>query len=206
MSILFARHGESEANIQYVISNRDLPHKLTPVGVTQAADLAERVASRYDVTMIGTSPILRAKETAKIVSDRLGLPYEIFPGLREFDCGGAEGRSDAGAWAIHNAVVRAWKIEKDYNQYIPPDGESFNDMKSRFLPLITRLIEKHQQLGGDILLISHGGLLNHMLPLVITNIDQAFTSENPLANCELITIRSVNGQLFCAEWGGLHLH
>ena len=47
MRILFTRHGESEANIQHIISNRSLPHQLTEKGVDQAAALAEVSAAQY---------------------------------------------------------------------------------------------------------------------------------------------------------------
>ena len=43
MNLYFARHGESEANIQNVISNRGWPHQLTLNGrQKQAARLAEQ--------------------------------------------------------------------------------------------------------------------------------------------------------------------
>ena len=64
MRVLFTRHGESEANVEGIISNRDLPHRLTVVGIAQAEALAERLGD-FDVRMIFSSPILRARETAE---------------------------------------------------------------------------------------------------------------------------------------------
>jgi broad specificity phosphatase PhoE len=37
MKLYVTRHGESEANILHIISNRDLPHPLTKKGSLQAA-------------------------------------------------------------------------------------------------------------------------------------------------------------------------
>ena len=106
MRILFSRHGESQANILHIISNRDLPHRLTPAGVEQALALAEAV-SGYNLMQVFSSPILRAQETAGIIAARFGLPLTVSPALREFDCGGMEGRGDEEAWAAHREVIAA---------------------------------------------------------------------------------------------------
>ena len=204
MRILFSRHGESEANIQHIISNRDLPHKLTKVGVSQALALAETLTD-WNVKKIITSPILRAQETAEIVAETLGLHPTISAALREFDCGLMEGRKDEEAWAAHLAVIHAWDEERDYERRILPDGESFNDMKARFLPFITDLIAKNIHLSDDILLISHGGMLHQMLPLIFANVDRAFTKHHPLGNCDLVVAHPQNEKLVCSGWAGVKI-
>jgi len=65
--VYFARHGESIANTRHIISNRDLDHPLTPTGRQQSLLLAEKLKDS-DLTMIYSSPIPRALETASIVS------------------------------------------------------------------------------------------------------------------------------------------
>ena len=59
MNLYFARHGESEANIQNVISNRGLQHPLTLNGRKQAARLAEHLKDA-GLAGIFCSPIQRA--------------------------------------------------------------------------------------------------------------------------------------------------
>ncbi|MFO7662130.1 MAG: histidine phosphatase family protein, partial [Chloroflexota bacterium] len=76
MKLIFARHGESLANILHEISNRGLKHPLTSNGREQAAALAQALAFR-SLDHIYTSPILRAIETAVIVAHRLGVEYEV---------------------------------------------------------------------------------------------------------------------------------
>ena len=201
MRILFTRHGESEANLERVISNRNLPHMLTEVGIAQAVDLASRLA-RENVQRIYCSPIPRAKETAEIIAAQLELPFAITPALREFDCGGMEGRGDEKAWQAHNGVVRAWDEDRNYDSRIPPDGESFNDVKARFLPFINQL-QQDEEIEGDILLISHGSVLSQMLPVVLSNVDRPFTQQHPIANCRLIVTSAQDGQLVCSEWAGI---
>lgn len=204
MRILFARHGESEANVQRIISNRDLPHQLTKRGIAQAQALAVKLVAQK-VEAIYASPILRAQQTASIVADRLGLSVVTSAALREFDCGAMEGRGDGEAWAAHQAVTDAWDTLMDFDRRIEPDGESFNDMRARFLPFINRLVIEHNNSAGDVLLISHGAVLIHMLPLVLTNVDRAFTQTHSLGNCALITTFPRNGQLVCSEWADVKL-
>ena len=129
MRLIFARHGESQANVEQIISNRDLPHPLTKQGKAQARELAEMLTQR-NMSAIYASPLLRAQETAQIVSERVGLPLMTTDALREFDCGIAEGRGDAEAWQLLNDVVADWSNRHNYDQRIE-GGESFNDMLDR---------------------------------------------------------------------------
>lgn len=106
MRLIFARHGESVANVEPIISNRDLPHPLTAKGRQQANALADRLAEN-SIVAIYSSPILRAQGTAQIIAQRLGLVVETSAALREFDCGVAEGRGDDEAWRARNQAAKA---------------------------------------------------------------------------------------------------
>ena len=202
MRILFSRHGESEANIQQIISNRDLPHHLTARGAEQAAALADRLAG-WPVRMVLCSPILRARETAAILADRLSVPFTSADALREFDCGIMEGRGDEQAWAAHQTAMQTWLERAEYDFRISPDAESFADVRARFVPLIDQLMSAKTFTDGDVLLVSHGSVLHMMLPLVLANIDRQFVRAHPLGNCDLIVTAVVDGKLVCNEWAGI---
>ncbi len=144
MRIIFARHGESQANLLQQISNRGLVHGLTLRGREQAAALAQRLAPE-GITRIYTSPLLRAVETAVLVADRLQVEYEVVDALREYDCGEIEGRSDAAAWQRWQELFDAW-MERGELDYRLAGGESFNDIRARFLPFIEGLVRDY---GAD---------------------------------------------------------
>jgi hypothetical protein len=108
VKLYFARHGESEANVLRVISNRGATHGLTERGRRQSAELASNLKGA-GVTRVYSSPLLRALQTAEIVSSALGVAYEVTDALREFDCGIAEGRADPEAWALHRRVMDDWR-------------------------------------------------------------------------------------------------
>jgi uncharacterized phosphatase len=202
MRILFTRHGESEANVCRIISNRDLPHKLTAVGISQSLKLAAALV-KWNVRRVIASPIMRAQETGNIIATELGITLMVAPALREFDCGIMEGRGDEAAWIAHQAITQAWDEDQEYNARIQPDGESFNDMKARFLPFVAHMIEENDRDQEDVILVSHGGIMHQMLPLVLTNVDRSFTKKHPLGNCELVVTQPHSTNLVCTQWAGL---
>ena len=202
MRIYFVRHGQSEANVRQVISNRDLPHHLTDLGRQQAEALAGLMAD-VPLVAIYSSPIVRAAETAQIVAASNGLPVEIADALREPDCGSMEGRGDDAAWAEHARATTDW-LEGKFDSRIA-GGESYNDLRARFVPFIERLAAVHGDTDHNILLITHGSLLYMMLPLVLTNIDLASVGEHPMPNTGIISAEEQTNGLVCLEWCGVKL-
>jgi probable phosphoglycerate mutase len=203
MRIYFVRHGQSEANVRQVISNRDLPHHLTDLGRQQAEALAGLMAD-VPLVAIYSSPIVRAAETAQIVAASKGMPVEMTDALREPDCGILEGRGDEEAWAEHARATHDWVVEHKFDSRID-GGESYNDLRARFVPFIDRLVTDHGNTDHKILLITHGSLLYLMLPLVLTNIDFATVREYPMNNTIVITAEKCADGLVCLEWGGVKL-
>jgi broad specificity phosphatase PhoE len=201
MQILLARHGESQANLTHQISNRGLVHGLTPTGREQAAALAERLVDRR-IHRIYTSPLLRALETTILVSRQLGIEYEVRDALREFDCGRAEGRSDHQAWLDWQSVVDDWTVRGLWARRIE-GGESFNDLRMRFIPFLSGLVHQFERTGETILCVSHGGLYRMMLPQVLCNLDDASIREHGgFEYTTWITAEPRQGQLACTEWNG----
>lgn len=196
MNLYYVRHGESEANILEVISNRGCKHGLTEVGRRQAATLGARLQGT-GATRIWTSPLLRAVETAEILSEALGVETEVTDALREFDCGIAESRADAEAWQLHRQVMDAWLQRGDLEARIP-GGESFADMRDRFVPFVGRLREGDN--SGSQILVGHGGLYLCMLPLILSNISAA--PEGGFPNTAYVLAKSVPEGLVCLEWCG----
>ena len=200
MRLYFVRHGQSEANVLRVISNRDLPHGLTELGMQQAAALAQSLAS-VSINKIYASPVLRAIQTAAMVSAALHVPYESAEALREFDCGVAEGRSDEAAWAMWRHVVDDW-CERRFFESRLEGGESFLDIKARFVPFVDRLVQAHRASADNLVLLGHGGIFLCMLPLVLTNLDFASAWKRGLPNTGAIVAEPRPEGLVCISWCG----
>ena len=164
MLVHFVRHGESHANVRHVIANRGAGPGLTDQGREQARNLANGLRDS-EVARLLTSPLARARQTAEILSAVLHVPVELAPELREFDCGELEGRGDAGAWAEHMALVRAWLEDGDLERRIA-GGESLLDIRDRFVPFVTAVCAAVTPGQGDLVFVGHAGPLRRSAPLL----------------------------------------
>jgi probable phosphoglycerate mutase len=203
MKLYFARHGESEANLLRMFSNRGVKHGLTEAGRAQARTLAQ-VLQPASVTRLYSSPLLRAVQTAEIVAELLGLKYEITDALREYDCGVWEDRSDAAGWEEYERVLAAWIERGDWKERME-GGESFDDMRVRFVPFVERLVEQYGDSPTGFGLIGHGGLYRCMLPLVLENIEHDFALKHSIGHTGLVVAEQQGGRLICTAWDGDHL-
>jgi broad specificity phosphatase PhoE len=204
MKFYFVRHGESEANILKEISNRGYKHGLTEKGRQQAAELANNLREAQ-VRHIFCSPLLRAVQTAQILSDTLAIEYDVTDALREFDCGIAESKSDAESWSLHRKVIEDWLIRGIYTARIE-QGESFLDVQGRFVPFIEQLIQEQQEQdeAESLILVGHGALFICMLPLVLKNIHSTPIYHFP--NTGYVLAETCAGGLVGLEWCGIPLN
>jgi probable phosphoglycerate mutase len=200
MKLYFVRHGESEANTRHVISNRDSSFSLTERGRHQAQTLADKLKD-IPFTAIFSSPILRARETAEILSKSFHLPYQVTEALREYDCGILEEKSDEESWRLHRHYYDEWTFRHNYMNK-PAGGESFVDIQNRFLPFVESF--KHES-DDHILLIGHGGLFHLMLPLVLTNIDNDFVRSHGMGHTECVVAELHSDGFVCRQWGDVKL-
>lgn len=198
MRLYFVRHGESEANTRHIISNRESPLGLTPLGRAQANALAERLKN-ITFSAIFSSPVFRARETADILSTSFSIPYQIAESLREYDCGILEDRSDEESWRLHREYFEDWTLRQQYTNK-PEGGECFLDIQNRFLPFITSL-ENHAD--KHILLIGHGGLFHLMMPLLFSNIDNYFVSSHGMDHTECVIGERLSNEWLCEQWGDI---
>jgi broad specificity phosphatase PhoE len=199
MKLYFVRHGESEANTQHVISNRESLFGLTTRGKSQAKALAQNLKN-FPMTAIYSSPVLRARETAEILSQKFHLPYQSTEALREYDCGILEERSDEVSWKLHSEIAEDWTVNHNYLRK-PEGGESFLDIEKRFIPFIESLTHNHLNSQNDILFVSHGGLLQLMLPEILTNIDHDFVRSHGIGHTQCIIAQLLHNELVCKQWG-----
>jgi probable phosphoglycerate mutase len=88
-TLLLIRHGETDWNAEHRWQGHaDVP--LNARGRDQAKALAEELAPE-GVDAIYASDLSRARDTAEIVGERLGVPVVLDPDLREIDVGSWDG-------------------------------------------------------------------------------------------------------------------
>lgn len=147
MKIYLARHGETEYNAKDIICGvTDL--SLTEEGFRQARALAEDCAAHGDIQRIIVSPMLRARQTAGVVAERLGLPIQIEERLREWDYGSFEGKK-RGTPGFDEAKA-AWGCR------MPGGGESVFQLVQRVYNVLDDVRERYA--AENVLLVCHNGI------------------------------------------------
>jgi broad specificity phosphatase PhoE len=146
MKVLLVRHGETDNNATHVFQGYG-PVPLNARGRHQATLVAERLCS-VRPSILYSSDILRAHETATIISQRLQLPVQVCAGLREWNVGAWAGKPTA-AYTAHLEAVNAHPVT-----HIPPDGESQLQTQARMIAQMQTFGEQHR--GETILCVSHG--------------------------------------------------
>src|SRR5689334_15064805 len=90
-SLYLVRHGENWANITREFSHKKVDYSLTPKGILQAQQTAELFKSKQ-IDEIYASPLKRARETAEIIAQALGLDVVVVEHFREVNVGALEGQ------------------------------------------------------------------------------------------------------------------
>jgi probable phosphoglycerate mutase len=137
----YLRHGETDWNARGLSQgNVDIP--LNPTGHAQARSAAERLRHR-GITTIIASPLSRARVTAEIVGDALGLPVRIDQGLREVGFGVQEGQP-----------MSDWFADWLAGRFTPEGAESFAALRQRAVAAVNAATA----LPPIVLVVAHGGL------------------------------------------------
>ncbi len=108
---------------------------------------ARRPRHRQDIV---ASPLLRCRQTAAAIADRLGLDVRIDDGLREADFGAWEGLTFAEVQERYPDDLAAWLASP---KAAPTGGESFAAVSRRVAATRDRLTERHA--GRTVLLVTH---------------------------------------------------
>jgi len=203
MRLYFVRHGESVANLTSEFSCRGFKHPLTSKGVEQAQLLARNLAFRR-IARIYSSPLQRAVQTAEILSVALQVEVEVTGALREWDVGIYEGTTGPQGWQLHRQVQEDWYFNHKLESKMP-EGESFIEIRERFVPFIEGLLQDGQNIDEELVLVGHGGLYICMLPVVFKNIDHEFAVQHGFPNTAYALGETQVDGLYCTEWCGTPL-
>jgi probable phosphomutase (TIGR03848 family) len=146
---LLVRHGTTPTTGKVLPGTAPGLH-LSDDGRKQAQATAERIAAlKHRPVAIYSSPLERARETAQPLSDLLGLPVEIDPGLIECDFG-----EWTGAELKNLRRLPEWRtVQSLPSTFQFPGGESFETMQHRIITTLDRLANSH--LGQTFVAYSH---------------------------------------------------
>ena len=183
------RHGETDWNRERRIQGqRDIP--LNDEGRRQAQSLALHLDSD-DVgwNALYSSELARARETAKIVGYRLGLPVTVDKRLRERDFGLLEGSTPF--------QREEWR-ETPRWQELDCSVECVELLDSRVNQFISSLPQLHSE-DDRVLVVTHGGVIGCVLRSLVPS-----TEIGEIRNASVSTLRYQNGVFECESFGSAY--
>lgn len=176
--LIAIRHGETAWNIDSRIQGHlDIP--LNDVGHWQAQQVARALAAE-PITAIYASDLQRAQATAQALADVTGAPLTPEPGLRERCFGDMEGSTFAEVEVSHPEQARRWRQRDPH--FAADGGESLLQLRERIAATTHRLAQQH--LGGLVVLVAHGGVMDILYRLA-TGQDLQAPRTWPLTNAAI---------------------
>jgi len=143
--VLLVRHGQSTWNADARWQGQADP-PLSALGEQQALDAARHVGA---IDALWSSDLERARRTAELIGDHLGLDARVDARLRE---------RHAGEW---QGCTRD-EIEEQWPGYLasgrrPPGFETDDALLDRVLSALDEL--RHLHAGDSVLVVTHGGIV-----------------------------------------------
>lgn len=170
--VYFVRHGESEWNVANKICGRtDIP--LTEKGHEQAIQTAKKILEEEIVfDEILTSPLMRAKETARHISEITNVPMRIEQRLIEQHFGRFEGTPRDGE-----------EFKKAKQNFISryDGGESMMEVAHRIYSLLDDIKEEDK----TYLLVAHNGIAR-ILKSYFEDMSNEEFAQFGVKNCEIV--------------------
>jgi len=151
--ITLVRHGESTWNELGLIQGHDNTAQLTPRGRDQARGAAESLRGLGFQALVA-SDLDRARETAEIIGNALGLHTTTDPLLRERGFGDLEGQPLSELTPSITGIDHRIMVNPDASA---TNGESFRDVVARAQLFIKRLLDERPQ--QRVLVVTHGGTI-----------------------------------------------
>lgn len=159
MKLIFVRHGKDDDRYRGGWSTLDL----TPEGRKQAERAAKHIRENnqyYGITHIVSSDLPRTMTTASYIAAELDLPIRKDTRLREINNGDLAGmRNDTALEKYPGLFFNSLEMDESY-----PNGESPRDFFRRIKMWFSEFASDFH--GENILVITHGGVINIIYHLV----------------------------------------
>jgi probable phosphoglycerate mutase len=155
MHLFLIRHGQSLVNLtDWEHGNRD--EGLTDLGQRQATAVARRLADE-DADVLYASTMLRARETAAVIADAIGLDVIHDDRIREI----GNNKLDHAPWPdLPNDYADYWATARPFASTTPAveQGESYMHFRTRVGAFIEDVLRAHA--GETVIAVAHGGVID----------------------------------------------
>jgi alpha-ribazole phosphatase len=159
--LFLVRHGETDWNLgRRYQGQSDVP--LNDRGLRQAEATARHLAEK-EISLIVSSDLRRARQTAEAIALRCKLPVQEDQRLREMSFGAWEGMT-------HDEIQARWPGEReawfaDPVRIAPPGGETLAQVSDRVRSALDEIVKRSA--GGTAVLVAHGGVLRTLICLAV---------------------------------------
>ncbi len=178
-ALVLFRHGQTDWNLKGLWQGqKDI--ELNRTGWQQARAFAERY--RYaGITLVASSDLLRAKQTAGVLAAKISCDLIFHQGLRETNFGLAEGLTkEQVTQRFGLTMFREWKSHTPASLHCRfPEGESRSEVLQRATSAMQVIVEQNPQ-HKKIAISTHGGLLRQFL---LSLGHRGVVDEGPLPHC-----------------------
>ena len=153
--VILVRHGQTDENVSGRISGQG-PVPLNARGQEQAR-LAAEVLAPLGITHLFSSPLVRARQTAEFLAERLHKPIEEIADLREVGYGDWESKT------FHEMRGHpvAHQVFNDPIAAVFPNGEGLLEVQQRGVHVIEWV--RHTYPQGIVAVVSHGDVIRTAL-------------------------------------------
>lgn len=154
--LIMLRHGQTTYNATRRMQGQ-LDTELSETGIQQARTAAGWIKD-LGVIRIISSDLVRARTTAEIVGEQIGVEVELDPRLRETHLGNWQGLTHAEVDGADAGARAAWRHSPGW---APPGGESRLDVAKRARPLVEELMASYPEWDDNaVLFVAHGGTIS----------------------------------------------
>ena len=195
--IMLIRHGQTAwnegAGEERFRGRTDLP--LNDSGQAQALAVARRL-EKEPVAALYASPLLRTRQTAAPLAERLGLQVRAHGGLIDIDYGQFQGLTHGEAATLYADTYSAWQTMPGKVRF--PGGESLGEVQGRLVALLDEMTTRHP--GQTVALVGHQ-IVNKVLACTLLGLDLDQIWRVRQDTCGLDVFQEVDG-----GWSTLRLN
>lgn len=155
MKLYLIRHGQTDWNTQGRVQG-SIDSELNETSLAQAKELGTVFREEgFQPDIIFSSRQKRAKKTAEILRETLGIQVETREGLEEMKLGVWEGMTWAEIKETYPREFDAWTYE--FGHVKTPSGESYQQVLDRALVVLREIIALPYK---EAVIVTHGAVIN----------------------------------------------
>lgn len=152
--LILIRHGQTEFNLAGRMQGQ-LDTPLTTAGRAEAEAAATELGT-WPIGTVVSSDLQRARDTAALLADALGMGYTTDARLRETDLGDWSGKAHEDVDAVFPGQRSHWRLNPTW---APPNGETRLEVSDRASELVDELMAGDAWDAGTVMLVAHGGTI-----------------------------------------------